>query len=103
MNRTNRMNTVTRIVQILALSLGLTGAALASDFVEGEIRKIDKDAGKVTLRHAEIKSLDMPPMTMVFVVKDTAQLASLKAGDKVRFKAVNEAGKYTVTDLQPAK
>ena len=104
-HRKSRMNTLSRIAQSLALSLGLAGAALAQsgDFAEGEIRKVDKEAGKITLRHGEIKSLDMPPMTMVFVVKDQAQLAGLKAGDKVRFKAISEAGKYTVTDLQPAK
>ena len=99
------MKSLTRIVQSLVLSLGLVGAAMAqtSDFVDAEIRKVDKEAGKITLRHGEIKSLDMPPMTMVFVVKDPAQLAGLKAGDKVRFKAANEAGKYTVTDIQPVK
>jgi Cu/Ag efflux protein CusF len=67
---------------------------------EGEVRKIDKDAGKVTLKHGEIKSLDMPPMTMVFAVKDRAMLDKLQVGDKVRFKAANEAGRYTVTEIQ---
>ena len=53
--------------------------------------------------HAEIKSLDMPGMTMVFVVKDKAMLDTLKTGDKVKFRAINDAGKYTVTDIQPAR
>lgn len=74
--------------------------AASADMAEGEVRKIDKDASKVTLKHGEIKSLDMPGMTMVFVVKDKAMLDSVKAGDKVRFKAVNDAGKFTVTELQ---
>lgn len=78
-------------------------AAGAGDMTDGEVRKIDLEAGKVTLKHAEIKSLDMPPMTMVFVVKDKAMIDKLKAGDKVRFKAINDAGKYTVTDIQPAR
>ncbi|MCW5636690.1 MAG: copper-binding protein [Rubrivivax sp.] len=67
---------------------------------DGEVRKIDKEAGKLTLKHAEIKPLDMPPMTMVFVVKDKAMLDKVQVGDKVRFKAVNEAGRYTVTEIQ---
>jgi Cu/Ag efflux protein CusF len=67
------------------------------------VRKVDKDAAKITLKHGEIKSLEMPPMTMVFNVKDKAMLDQLKAGDKVRFKAVNEAGKYTVTDIRVAR
>ena len=75
-------------------------AGAASDAAEGEVRKVDKEASKVTLKHGEIKSLDMPAMTMVFVVKDKAMLDSVKAGDKVRFKAVNDAGKFTVTEMQ---
>ncbi len=77
-------------------------AALAADQAEGEVRKLDLDAGKVTLKHGEIKSLDMPPMTMVFTAADKTLLAPLKVGDKVRFKAVHEAGKYVVTDIQPS-
>lgn len=77
-------------------------AAAAPDMTDGEIRKIDLDASKITLKHGEIKNLDMPAMTMVFVVKDKAVLGQFKAGDKVRFKAVNEGGKITVIDLVAA-
>lgn len=72
----------------------------AADMASGEVRKVDKEGAKLTLKHGEIKSLEMPPMTMVFVVKDKAVLDKLKAGDKVRFRAVNEAGRYTVTEIQ---
>ena len=78
-------------------------ASVATGFTEGEVRKVDKEAGKLTLRHAEIKSLDMPPMVMVFQVTDAAVLDRLKAGDKVRFKAVNDAGKLVVVEIQPAR
>ena len=78
-------------------------APAADDMADAEVRKVDKDAAKITLKHGEIKSLEMPPMTMVFNVKDKAMLDQLKAGDKVRFKAVNEAGKYTVTEIQATK
>ena len=77
-----------------------SAASAAGDTTEGEVRKVDKEANKVTLKHGEIKSLDMPAMTMVFVVKDKAMLDSVKAGDKVRFKAVSDAGKFTVTEMQ---
>ena len=76
--------------------------ATAGEMTDGEVRKVDKEAGKLTLKHADIKSLDMPAMTMVFVVKDKAVLDKLKAGDKIRFKAINDAGKFTVTELQMA-
>jgi Cu(I)/Ag(I) efflux system periplasmic protein CusF len=70
---------------------------------QGEVRKVDKDAGKITLKHGPIPNLEMPPMTMVFKVKDAAMLDKVKAGDAVRFRAENVAGAYVVTDLQPAK
>src|SRR5689334_7044355 len=63
------------------------GAHHVVRFNEGEVRKIDKDAGKLTLKHGDIPNLDMPPMTMVFQVKDRAWLDQFKAGDKARFKA----------------
>ena len=73
------------------------------EMTDGEVRKVDLDAGKVTLKHADIKSLDMPAMTMIFAVKDKAMLEKLKAGDKIRFKVVNDGGKFTLTEIHPAK
>ena len=78
-------------------------AAAGGALVDGEVRKVDKANKKVTLKHGEIKSLDMPPMTMVFQVRDAAVLDSLKVGDKVRFAAANEGGTYVATELQPAR
>ena len=77
--------------------------APSAAMADGEVRKVDRDAGKVTLKHGYIKSLDMPPMTMVFQVKDRAVLDRLKAGDKVRFAAEEKAGAYVVTAIEPAK
>ena len=76
-------------------------AAAKPDLTDGEVRKVDKEAGKLTIRHGEIKHLDMPPMTMVFVAKDKSMLDQVKAGDKVRFMTVHENGQMIVTDLQP--
>ncbi|MGH6610071.1 MAG: copper-binding protein [Burkholderiaceae bacterium] len=78
-------------------------AQTMTDMVTGEVRKVDKDARKITLRHAEIKQLDMPAMTMVFRVKDPAMLDKVKAGDKVKFRAENAGGAMTVTEIEPAK
>lgn len=78
-------------------------AQAMSDMVDGEVRKVDKDARKITLRHGEIKQLDMPAMTMVFQVKDSAMLDKVKAGDKVKFKAENAGGALTVTEIKAAK
>ena len=75
----------------------------AAEMTDAEVRKVDMEGGKITLKHAEIKSLDMPGMTMVFVVKDKAMLDKLKTGDKVKFKAINDAGKFTVTEIQAVR
>lgn len=66
---------------------------------EGEIKKVDKGAGKITIKHAELKNLDMPAMTMVFQVKDKAMLEQVKAGDKVKFVANKVGGKLIVTQM----
>lgn len=75
-------------------------AQAAASLAHGEIRKIDKAAAKITIKHGDIPSIEMPPMTMVFGVKDPAWLDNVKAGDKVRFDAVQEGGKYIVTRLE---
>lgn len=69
---------------------------------EGEVRRVDTAAGKISLKHGEIKNLDMPPMSMVFQVSDPALLGKVKAGDKVRFTATQINGAYTVMSIDPA-
>ena len=70
---------------------------------DAEVRKVDKDAKKITLKHGEIKNLEMPAMTMVFQVKDAALLEKVKAGDKVKFKAEKVNSGYAVTEIEVAK
>lgn len=67
---------------------------------EAEVRRIDLQAGKVSLKHGDIPNLDMPPMTMVFQVKDASWLQQIKVGDKVRFTADKVNGAYTVMSLE---
>jgi Cu(I)/Ag(I) efflux system periplasmic protein CusF len=74
-----------------------------AEMSDGEIRKVSKDTGKLTIKHGEIKNLDMPPMTMVFTAKDPAMLDKVAVGDKVRFVVIDEGGKMVVTEIQPAK
>jgi Cu(I)/Ag(I) efflux system periplasmic protein CusF len=90
-----------RLLASAALALSAVSTlAQDADMTEGEVRKIDKAQSKITLKHGEIKNLDMPAMTMVFTVKDKAMLDKLAPGDKVKFKAIDDAGKITVTELQ---
>ena len=79
------------------------GGMAMGDMADGEIRKVDMDNKKITIKHGEIKNLDMPGMTMVFQVKDPAMLSAVKTGDKVRFKAEKSGGAIVVTEIQPAK
>ena len=72
------------------------------DPTEGEVRKIDKDAKKITLKHGPIKNLDMPGMTMVFQVKDAALLDKFVAGDKILFTVEQQQGAFVVTAAEKA-
>jgi len=113
------MNTIQRLLTTSALAMGLAlpmaayaqvslspgqVTAPASDsMTDGEVKKVDPENGKITLKHGDIKNLDMPGMTMVFTVRDKDQLTKLKPGDKVQFTVVQEGGKMVVTDIQPAR
>ncbi|WP_341677261.1 copper-binding protein [Niveibacterium sp. SC-1] len=74
----------------------------AEQMSEGTIKKVDKAAGKVTINHGPLAKLQMPPMTMVFRVKDPAWLDQMKPGDKIRFVADKVDGAITVVDYHPA-
>jgi Cu(I)/Ag(I) efflux system periplasmic protein CusF len=109
------MNTISKLTLATALSLAFATAALATaaepaaqlpasaaattSKSEGEIKKIDKAAGKVTIKHGELKNLKMPPMTMVFRVKDSAKLDQIKAGDKIQFVDGKAEGLFTATEI----
>jgi Cu/Ag efflux protein CusF len=82
---------------------GSPQVAQAPTLADGEVRKVDKEAKKITLKHGPITNLDMPAMTMVFQVKDPAMLDQVKAGDKVRFQAEKIGGAFTVTRIETAK
>lgn len=95
------MKHFTTLIATLVTSAAFAQAALPVS--EAEVRKVDKDAGKITLKHGEIKNLDMPPMSMVFQVKDKALLDKVKTGDKINFTADKVNGAYTVLSLEPQK
>jgi Cu/Ag efflux protein CusF len=82
------------------LAAWLAGPAMAQSTV-GEVRKVDKAQGKITLQHGPIDSLKMPPMTMAYRVQNPAWLDQVKEGDKVRFDAEKVNGQFTITALKP--
>ncbi|MGJ7491395.1 copper-binding protein [Variovorax sp. ZT4R33] len=97
---------------LLVSLTGMTGAQTASasaaastsaEMAEGEVRKVDKENQKLTIKHGPLKNLDMPGMTMVFQVQDAAMLDKVQAGDKVRFIAEKLDGKFTVTKMDASR
>ncbi len=89
-----------KLAIVVASILALAGPALAQDaMVSGEVKKVDANAGKITLKHGPIANLDMDSMTMVFRVQDLALLENLQPGDKVKFTADRVNGAITVTTI----
>lgn len=81
------------------MQIGHPGSALA----EGKVRKFDADAGKLTLRHDAIPSMNMPSMTMVYRVNDPAILDQVRTGDRVRFAMERVGGTLTVTKIEAVR
>jgi Cu(I)/Ag(I) efflux system protein CusF len=91
-------------IAVLALaSVAALAQVAIQDMADGEVRKVDKEAKKITLKHGPIKNLDMPGMTMVFQVKDPALLDKLAAGDKVKFSAEDQQGALVVTAVEKVR
>ena len=82
---------------------GASGQASPATMADGEVRKVDKEQGKVTLKHGPIVNLDMPGMTMVFKVSDPKMLEAVKLGDRVKFAVDKINGALTVTAIELAK
>lgn len=114
------MNTIKfmSIVFALLLITGTSGTALSEEkqggasfqqspssveLTEGVIRKVDRDNNKITIKHGEIRHLDMPGMTMVFQVKHPDLLDKIQTGDKVKFRAEKSGSAFVVTDIQLEK
>lgn len=107
------MKTLINALAAITVALSLSPAAFAEEAKsanvatttasKGEVKKIDLDGGKLTIKHGELKNINMPAMTMVFDVSDKATLAKLKAGDKIMFVANNADGKLTATNVMVAE
>ncbi len=106
------------IALVLLLTSGISGNALSEEkqgaasiqqspasieMTDGVIRKVDKNNNKITIKHGEIRNLDMPGMTMVFQVKHLDLLNKVQVGDKVKFRAEKSGTAFVVTDIQIEK
>lgn len=98
------MTTLLRNTFLLATALFTGASALASaDLSEGEVRKVDRDNGRLTIKHGPLKNLDMPGMTMVFAVRDAAVLDAVKPGERIRFQAEQVDGTFMATQIEPVR
>ena len=94
--------TLIALIGALATTLAATAALAQAPTASGEVTRLDKEGRRVTLKHGEIKNLDMPAMTMVFRVRDPQLLEGLAVGDRVRFVAERVDGQYTLTAVSKA-
>ncbi len=100
-----KTNKFSAAVMAASLLLSASVALAQASTVKGEVKKIDEAAGKITLKHGPIKSLDMDEdgITMVFHVQDPAMLKQVKVGDKVQFEAERATAGITITKMQKGK
>jgi len=94
------MNIITKTIATIAMTLALAGTAVAVEYTRGEVTKIDTKQKKLTIKHEELKNLDMPAMKMVFVVADEAMLDQVKEGQTIEFVAEKVNGRLTVTEIK---
>jgi Cu(I)/Ag(I) efflux system periplasmic protein CusF len=88
------------LLAALAAAVLIGSPVLADEaMVKAEVVKVDKPAGKITLKHGPIKKLDMDSMTMVWRVADPAMLDQVKPGDHIEFDADRVNGALTVTKI----
>jgi Cu/Ag efflux protein CusF len=94
------MKLLIRAFSALALALAIGGTALAQEYVKGEVVKVDAKQKKLTIKHEPLTNLDMPAMTMVFVVAEDGMLEKVKAGEAIEFTADRVNGRITVTEIK---
>lgn len=99
-----RKDTITAGIVALSVTALSQASPAQSALVDGQVKKIDQSAGKITIKHGAIKKFDMEDgMTMVFRAQDPAMLKAVKAGDKVKFETDKINGQFTVVKIEKAK
>lgn len=94
------MKIYTKLAAIAAVTIAIASPALATEFTKGEVTKVNTAQKKLTIKHEELTNLEMPAMTMVFVVADDAMLEKVKEGQAIEFVAERVNGRITVTDIK---
>jgi Cu(I)/Ag(I) efflux system periplasmic protein CusF len=91
---------LTTLIASTVIAFATMGTAWAAEMVDGTIKKIDAAQNKITIKHAPLKALDMPSMTMVFAAGEGVDLSKLKPGQKIKFAADRVNGRITLTAVE---
>ncbi|MCV3208353.1 copper-binding protein [Mesorhizobium sp. YC-39] len=94
------MTLFVKAISTLVLVFAIGGSALAQEYVKGEVLKVDAKQKKLTIKHEPLTNLDMPAMTMVFVVAEDGMLKKVKSGQAIEFTADRVNGRITVTGIK---
>ncbi|WP_152048870.1 copper-binding protein [Aureimonas psammosilenae] len=94
------MKTFTKLALATLVACAAALPAAAAEYTKGEVTKVDEKAKKVTIKHEELRNLEMPAMTMVFVVPDEATFKKASVGKKIEFVAEKVKGKMTVVEIK---
>jgi len=88
-----------------AVLAGLVGAAACvapahaqEAQASGEVRRVNPDEGKITIKHGAISDLELPAMSLVYRAEPTL-LQGIQPGDKITFTAKREGNRYVVTKI----
>ena len=88
------------LIVATAVALATTTTAWSAEMADGTIKKIDTAQKKITIKHGELKALDMPSMIMVFAAGEAVDITKLKEGQKIKFLADRVNGRITVTAIE---
>ena len=92
------------IMTVLGLASASIAAIAQSTMVDGQVKKVDEAAGKITIQHGALKKFDMEDgMTMVFRANDPGMLKQVKPGDRIKFEADKINGQFTVMKIEKKK
>ena len=94
------MTLLVKALSTLALAPAIGGSALAQEYIKGEVIKVDAKQKKLTIKHEPLTNLDMPAMTMVFVLAEDGMLKKVKSGQAIEFTADRVNGRITVTSIK---
>jgi len=103
MSRVTRVLSSLAVAAVAAVAVGMPtapAAAAPSSDVKGEVRRVDHDGGRITLKHGPIPELELPAMTLVYRVQDKTLIVPLKPGDSVVFTADRIDGQYVVVSIR---